>query len=224
MNLYYGVSGERRKALVNAISEILGEDAVYLGAPSFAYDIDGYSISRDGTVSCPDGASREDVEQLAASLREMGYVPQNEDDLFTFTVELPRDGFSEEAYSNLRKIIASKAPVLRKALETDTLSVEMSKDKLAFPWFTLHGLEGEADAYIQLVTAMYRMAKEQKRVTARARNFTNEKLTMRIFLIRLGFVGETYKAARRILLRNLTGNSSWKYGSPSERAERGAAK
>ena len=42
---------------------------------------------------------------------------------------------------------------------------------------------------------------------------------MRIFLIRLGFVGDDYKKARKILLRNLSGNSSWKSGHRPNRAE-----
>ena len=42
---------------------------------------------------------------------------------------------------------------------------------------------------------------------------------MRLFLIRLGFIGDEYKTARRILLRNLTGNSSWRSGRRPERAE-----
>ena len=45
---------------------------------------------------------------------------------------------------------------------------------------------------------------------------------MRVFLIRLGFIGDEYKSARKILLRNLAGNSSWKHGTPPERAGRHA--
>ena len=37
----FNVVGERRKLLVRAMSEILGEDAVYQGAPSFSYTVDG---------------------------------------------------------------------------------------------------------------------------------------------------------------------------------------
>lgn len=61
------------------------------------------------------------------------------------------------------------------------------------------------------------MAKSQKRVTAKERDSGNDKFTMRLFLIRLGFIGDEYKTARKILLRNLTGNSSWKTGHPPER-------
>lgn len=238
-NINYNATGEQRKTLVHSMSEILGEDAAYQGAPSFAYSIDGYTVSRDGLVTCPDTAAPEEIDQLVSALRERGFTPadseetetettvsenvtparvepENAADLDTFTVEMPRIGFSEEAYGNLQKIIASKAALLKKAIGTDTLCVEMSADKLLFPWFTLHGLDGEADAYTRLIAAMYKMAKEQKRVTAKECSAENEKFTMRLFLIRLGFIGDEYKTARKILLRNLTGNSSWKSGHRPE--------
>ena len=88
---------------------------------------------------------------------------------------------------------------------------------IAFPWFTLHGIDGEADAYGRLISAICKMAKEQKRVTATEKPVENEKFTMRLFLIRLGFIGDEYKTARKILLRNLSGNASWKSGQKPER-------
>lgn len=219
----YNVTGEKRKELVRAISEFLGEDASYQGAPTFAYSIDGYTVSRSGLVTCPDAAAREDIDRLVEALKENGFTP---DDVSadaaaasdnTFTVEMPRADFSEEAYGNLQKIIASKAALLKKAIRTDSLDIETSADKLIFPWFTLSGLDGEADVYTRLVAALCNMAKNQKRVTARERDSANEKFTMRLFLIRLGFVGDEYKTARKILLRNLTGNGSWKSGHAPER-------
>lgn len=217
-NLHYNVTGERRKQLVRAMSEILGEDAVYQGAPTFAYTVDGYTISRNGLVSCPDTATQDDIDQLIAALQEQSFTVESiEEEPDTFVVEMPRAGFSEEAYGNLQKIIASKSALLKKAIGTDTLEVETSEEKLIFPWFTLHGLDGEADAYTRLISAIYDMAKTQKRVTAKERDVSNEKFTMRLFLIRLGFIGDEYKTARKILLRNLTGNSSWKAGYRPER-------
>ena len=240
-NFNYNVTGEKRKELVRAMSEILGEDASYQGAPSFAFKIDGYTVSRDGLVTCPDTAAREEIDRLVDTLREHGFTPENvpgnhasentseteasetapenaaTDDRNSLSAEMPRAGFSEEAYGNLQKIIASKAALLKKVLETESLDIETSEEKLIFPWFTLHGLDGEADAYTRLVSALYHMAKNQKRVTAKERDNDNEKFTMRLFLIRLGFIGDEYKTARRILLRNLTGNGSWKSGHAPER-------
>lgn len=214
----YNVTGERRKALVRAIGEILGEDAVYQGAPTFAFAVDGYIISRSGIVTCPESAAPNEIAQLTAALLEQGYAPETPED--RFTVAIPRDDISEEACANLKKIIASKASVLKKAIGTDSLEFELTEDKILFPWFILRGLDGEADAYMRLTAAMCEMAKKQKRVIAKDRDLDNDKLTMRLFLIRLGFIGDEYKSARKILLRNLTGNSSWRSGHPPERCER----
>ena len=216
--LDYNVSGEKRKQLVRAMSEILGEDAVYQGAPSFAYCVDGYTVSRNGLVTCPDTATHEEVAQLVEALREQGFVPENvEDDSPVFTVELPRAGFTATALDNLKKIVASKAELFKRAIGVDTLEIIITEDRVRFPWFTLHGLEGEADAYTKLIAGICDMAKHQKRVVARERPITNYKFTMRVFLIRLGFIGPEYQTARALLLRNLTGNSSWLDGPPPER-------
>ena len=132
------------------------------------------------------------------------------------TIEVPDTGFTPEAKENIKKIVASKKTVLEKALGSDGLPIVEKDGKITFPWFTLHGIDGEADAYSRLVTAICKMAKEQKRVTATEKPIENEKFTMRLFLIRLGFIGDEYKTARKILLRNLSGNASWKSGHKPE--------
>jgi len=55
--------------------------------------------------------------------------------------------------------------------------------------------------------------KLQKRVTAKEKPMENEKFAFRIFLIRLGFVGNEYKASRKFLLKNLSDNSAFKNGA-----------
>ncbi len=132
------------------------------------------------------------------------------------TIEVPDTGFTPEAKENIKKIVASKKTVLEKALGSDGLPIVEKDGKITFPWFTLHDIDGEADAYSRLVTAICKMAKEQKRVTATEKPIENEKFTMRLFLIRLGFIGDEYKTARKILLRNLSGNASWKSGHKPE--------
>lgn len=134
----------------------------------------------------------------------------------TLTVEMPDSGFTPEARENLKKIVASKATLLRQALETDSLPIIEHDGKVSFPWFTLHNIDGETDAYNRLITAICNMAKRQKRVTATDRPEENAKYGMRLFLIRLGFIGDEYKTARKILLRDLSGNGSWKSGHRPE--------
>lgn len=217
MNFSYNLTGAKRKALVQTISEILGKPAVYQGAPTFAYVVGSYSVDKNGTLGHSNGIVPEDVQRLVSQLRERGYTPENETVL---TVEMPKAGFTATALDNLKKIIASKAELFKRAIGTDTLEVITTENTLKFPWFTLHGLDGEADAYTKLIAGICDMAKRQKRVVARERPITNDKFTMRVFLIRLGFIGPEHQTARAILLRNLTGNSSWLTGPPPARHRR----
>ena len=60
------------------------------------------------------------------------------------TVEFPRSLLSDEALTNLRKIIDSKASLLKKAIGTDCLDIIVTDDKIAFPWFP----EPDADAFV----------------------------------------------------------------------------
>lgn len=225
MELKYEATGAERKSLVAALCEILGAEETYLGAPSFAYEVAGYVVDKNGTLTCPENATQEDADHLVSALGERGIKPlSQEDDAATIdeatdriVIEVPKDGFTEAAMENLEKLIASKATLLKKVLETDCLIVEQGVDTLRFPWFTRKGLDGEAKAYAQLVHALCYMAKEQKRVVATDKPSDNEKFTFRVFLIRLGFIGPEYKNARKLLMANLSGNSAFRSGEPPKK-------
>lgn len=63
------------------------------------------------------------------------------------------------------------------------------------------------------------MAKTQQRVNATQKQVDNEKYAFRCFLLRLGFVGSEFKTERKILLKNLSGNSAFKNGAPPKSEE-----
>ena len=112
-----------------------------------------------------------------------------------------------------------RATVIRHALDTADLSIIMEDDKISFPWFRMTGLEDEARAYAQFLEAMIRAAKEAKYVNPIEKIDDNEKLSMRLFLVtKLGFIGPDFKLARKILTRNLSGNSSWRHGAPKKQS------
>jgi hypothetical protein len=129
-------------------------------------------------------------------------------------IEMPLDGFTEEAIGNLEKMIASKAALIKKAIGSDALPIERTETTLKFPWFRLGAEPEAATAYSLLISALCAAAKAQKRVTAKEKPVENERFAFRVFLIRLGFVGDEYKTARKILLANLSGNSAFKNGAP----------
>lgn len=140
----------------------------------------------------------------------------------SITIKVPNEGFSEHALLNLQKIIASKEPLLKKSLNVSELPpIQVTEETVGFPWFSVQNIPGEMDAYARLVSAICNMAKKQKRVMVKTADLQNEKFAMRIFLIRLGFIGDEYKSARKILLRNLTGNGSWKGGHRPETPKSG---
>ena len=133
-----------------------------------------------------------------------------ESDTYDLCIELPEETLPDAARANLDRIIESKGNLLRKALGTDTLSYEIADGKVRFPWFRISGSPEEVTAYTQLITALLEMAKNSKRITAKERTVENEKYAFRCFLLRLGFIGDEYKTSRKILLKNLDGNSAFR--------------
>ena len=67
MEKAYNVTGDRRKALVQAISDHLGEAAKYQNAPSFAYVIGEYGVDKNGTLTGPHNA------ELLAAIEAQGF-------------------------------------------------------------------------------------------------------------------------------------------------------
>ena len=130
------------------------------------------------------------------------------------TIEMPMEGFNETSLMNLERMIASKSELIKKAIGSDDLPIEKMDTAIKFPWFSAEATGDEVNAYSHFVSALCKVAKEHSRVTAKEKPVENEKFTFRVFLIRLGFVGNEYKAARKILLRNLTGSSAFKNGKP----------
>lgn len=74
----------------------------------------------------------------------------------------------------------------------------------------------EIKAYTHFISAICKMSKEQKRISAIEKEIDNEKYAFRCFLLRLGFIGNEYKDERKILLRNLTGSAAFKSGEKKE--------
>jgi len=134
------------------------------------------------------------------------------DETIALVIEMPRSSFTDTALDNLKRLIDAKGSLIKKALGVATLDLEVTDAKVRFPWFE-NGTDPDAvKAYTDFVTAICEMARVQKRVTAKDKNTDNDKYAFRCFLLRLGFIGATYKEERRILLEKLSGNSAFKDG------------
>lgn len=70
---------------------------------------------------------------------------------------------------------------------------------------------GEMKAYIQLCLAMSELAKEVKYASPKPQQTDNEKYALRCWMLRLGFIGDEFKTARSVLLKNMEGDSAWRW-------------
>lgn len=68
-------------------------------------------------------------------------------------------------------------------------------------------------AYIVFALAMNHQALTQKSASYRKVQEENEKFAMRVYLNRIGFIGEEFKSCRKHLYEHLDGNAAWRYGS-----------
>lgn len=136
-------------------------------------------------------------------------------------IEIPIAGFSRTAHENLEKMVTSKAALILKAIGVpessngEDLPIERTESTLRFPWFPLPASKDAIDAYSRFVLALCELAKKQRRVTMKDVDIDSggsEKFAFRCFLLRLGFKGDEYKSARKILLSKLSGSGSFKSG------------
>ena len=268
MIITFDLSGRDRKQLVKAISEITGARAVYKFMPTCAYEIDFFTVTKEGTLEFPDRSDTEIVEQVLEGLAEREFAVissyydngesamETDEDLPTetptqpdtaavteveevseeaettadtatqpdtaetaesidrFSISMRRDFFDEALFSKLDRLIESKSDLFKMAFKTDDLSYEKSEDRVTCAWFPWTGAPDEGIAYSTFIDMLTKHLKEQKRVNASKTQTDNPKFAMRVFLIRLGMVGNEYKAARKILLRNLEGSSAFRKGAP----------
>ena len=242
MTIYYNETD--RKPLVKAISEFTGAKQVYLKTPTYAYQIDYFTVTREGNLEFDDMADSEEIEKLIEVLAQQGFIAESteyasaqqepviageepledcppayaepEDEITGICVSMPRSIFTDANLENLKSIIAAKRSLICKALGTDDLPLEITDTKVSFPWFPGQPDADSVKAYDTFICKLCEMARNQKRVNGTEKQVDNEKYAFRCFLLRLGFIGNEYKTERKILLKNLTGSSAFKSGAKKE--------
>lgn len=237
MTIYYNATD--RKPLVKAISEFTGTKPVYLKTPTYAYQIDYFTVTREGNLEFDDSADSEEIEKLIEALAQHGFIAEStecaseqqepafddepleasaapEDEITGICISMPRSIFTDANLENLKSLIAAKRSLICKALGTDDLPLEITDTKVSFPWFPGQPDADSVKAYDTFICKLCEMARNQKRVNATEKQVDNEKYAFRCFLLRLGFIGNEYKTERKILLKNLTGSSAFKSGAKKE--------
>ena len=129
------------------------------------------------------------------------------------TISLPLTAANVGTLTNL---ISAKESLIKKALGITDTRINVTEDKVEFPWFDRELTPDETNAYTLFITQLCKLSKELKHASPRQVETDNEKYAFRCFLLRLGFIGPDYKAARKILLQNLSGSSAFRNGAPKK--------
>lgn len=218
MTIKFNVTGTKRKELVKLIAAFTECESKYKGAPTFAYEVDYFTVDKNGALIFDDRADSEEIEQLLERLAADGFTAESsetegEPQTTDLELQLPKSNFTKAQIDNLKKLLSAKGSLIKEALGVDTLEITDYEDRIGFPWFSAETTGAEKQAYMGFITALAEMAKKQKRVTATETEVENKKYAFRCFLLRLGFIGKEFKTTRKILLRNLEGSSAFKSGT-----------
>jgi len=195
----FGVTGQDRKALVTAISEILETKAVYLKAPTYGYQVGDLIIDKEGTIT------GELFFGTLTALAERGFKPEIELLAGTDTPENKMEENGTAAQEDSAPNSDAQEVETETEPETDTISITLPLDgftpesldnlcrmviakepliekALGVEAIPIRVLENGVEfpwfttdhsehmmAYAQFITALCATAKEKKRVIAKPR-------------------------------------------------------
>lgn len=220
MIIEFGLTGNDRKELAKAISEIIEAPAEYQYMPTCAYIIGkDYTITKEGNLEISDSADSKEKEHLLSELKNRGYSISFEEESNGLTVQMPLNLVDERTLNRIKRIIENKGELFKAAFKTESLEINLTEKTVEFPWFTIEQ-DNDADAYCKFISMLCEFAKNQSRINNKPETTDNPKYTMRCYLLRLGMIGAEYKAVRKVLLRNLSGSSAFrKVGDADEISE-----
>lgn len=95
MTIKFEVPGKERKRLVQTLAAWLGSDVKYNGAPSFSYEVERFTVGRDGDLTFDGKADDEVIERLLEHLYDEGFryeLPAAEAEEKLHSAFLPRNG------------------------------------------------------------------------------------------------------------------------------------
>jgi len=173
MEIQVKSNGRKRKALAEAVGELLGVPVVYNGPPNYAFAVGDVNIDRAGNLILPDPFDEEHLHNLLDGLRQKGFdvtkptsepeseatqesapevasepipaptpvpnsvpetvskpEPETVPPMDKFVIQLPLDGFDPVSLTNLDKLVASKASLIKKALDAQALPIERGETNL----------------------------------------------------------------------------------------------
>ena len=131
-------NAKNRKSLVKALSEHFGERAVYLGPPSFAYQIGSITVDRESKVIFEDESMEDDVRRVlfqndVTVTEETQETPQEESGSEA-EIKIPIGEITPQGIINLINMMHSKQYLINRAvgrkcvLVTDSLTDALAEE------------------------------------------------------------------------------------------------
>ena len=239
-------NAENRKSLVKTLSEHFGERAVYLGPPSFAYQIGSITVDRESKVIFEDESMEDDVRRVLFQNDVAEETQETQTEEPEAEIKIPIGSMTPQGIINLINMMHSKQYLINRAvgrkcvLVTDSLTDALAEEEFedtgaAVDFITEHGgckgitfvdrnisFTGFPQTenimeYCRLASAMVKRASEQKRVNPKQTVEENEKYYMRAWLVSLGFSGNEGKETRAFFLKGLKGHTAFRTPEDAEK-------
>lgn len=212
----FKVKGEKRKKLAYAIAELLEMPVKYTRTPKFDYLIGSCILDKNGVFHTSEDLSESELELVlerfykGEPIQSSGQQENEPEEADVLNISVPRSMFTDDKLENLQKLIEGKHTLFKHAFLTEQLEAVITENQVSFPWFPLASEPDAVNAYTEFISKLCELAIKLKRVSLTDKEVENEKYAFRCFLLRLGFIGDDSKTARRILLQNLSGNSAFR--------------
>ncbi len=212
----FKVKGGERKKLAYALGELLGMLVKYTRTPKFDYLIGSNVLDKNGVFHASEDLTESKLELILERFYKGEPIQQSERseneivaaDVLSISVQ--RTMLADDKLENFQKLIEGKQTLFKHAFLTEQLEVVITENQVSFPWFPLASEPDAVNAYTEFISKLCELAIKLKRVSLTDKEVENEKYAFRCFLLRLGFIGDDSKTARRILIQNLSGNSAFR--------------
>lgn len=224
------LTGLTRKEVAGIIGECLEAKPEYKGGITYQYYIGNWAVFMDSTVEaekadgeagdeykvgiCIPNSNQKELAKVLSALKEAGSIVNASCKL---TIIIDDSKYTDKSKANLIKLFESKKELIFIALGVQDGNIEIEEDKVIFRLIAATLDAERILAYKQFFTLMNQLALKSKSASSKKTESDNPKFTFRVFLIRLGMVGDEYKIVRKVLLEKLEGNSAFRSGKKPEK-------
>ncbi|MDO5747465.1 MAG: hypothetical protein Q4P66_07405 [Actinomycetaceae bacterium] len=164
--LVFARNNKPRKQLATVIAQTTGATVEYEGTPSFAYRIGEAVLDRDWCLHLTETANPTVVLEAAkaAGFHTQPSTSEPASEVVGLTLVFPTTRWDKTTANKLKALLASKAPLLTKALNIEGVSmlVDEGEGVVKFPWFNQLPEPDVIEAVTYLLEALIAYAKRPR--------------------------------------------------------------